>query len=256
VKTLVPSRSEGTAEPTGEPSDGSPPESEVPVPAEAADPTEPGPAVLPLVALVLGVAGSALGVSVIWYFAAIPTGIAAIAVGVIAHRRVTAASDTDPRSRSRAVIGAVLGLVAIVLGISGAIYLPRVMDRADRFIGSVQDDVNENVRLVNNGTQRDVDQLDRTLTRDLERFENQNKADVTGLEQRTSTALATLESRMSTDLKAATTDSKSELTELEASLRADIRALEDVLRSTDATFEGKVSALEARITVIERRLGL
>ena len=108
-------------------------------------------------------------------------------------RRVTPTRALDPRARSRAVIGAVLGLVAILLGISGAIYLPRVMDRADRFIGSVQDDVNKNVALVNNGTQRDVDRLDRTLTRDLLRFENQNKSDVTGFEQRTSAALTKLE---------------------------------------------------------------
>lgn len=233
-----------------------PPETKAPEPDDLAEPAEPGPAVLPLVALVLGVAGCALGLSVIWFFAAIPTGIAAVVVGVVARRRVSAASDMDPRSRSRAVIGAVLGLVAIVLGISGAVYLPRALDRADRFIGSVQDDVNENVALVNDGTQRNVDQLDRTLTRDLKRFEDQNKADVTGLEQRTSAALATLESRMSRDLKIATDDSKAELVALEASLRADIQALEAVLRTTEATFEGKVAALETRVSAIEHQLGL
>ncbi|MGZ8752518.1 MAG: hypothetical protein ACXW1S_06010 [Acidimicrobiia bacterium] len=249
VKTLVRIRSAASDETT----DGSPPEAEAPVPADVAGAAH---AVLPLVALVLGVAGAALGVSVIWYFAAIPTGISAVVVGVIAHRRVARATDSDPRERSRAVIGAVLGLVAIVLGISGALYLPRVMDRADRFIGSVQDDVNENVRLVNNGTQRDVDRLDATLTRDLKRFEDQNKADVTGLEQRTSAALATLEARMAADLKSASADAKTDLDTLETALRADLQALEAALRDTDAKFEGKISALDARITTIERRLGL
>jgi hypothetical protein len=252
VKTLVRNRSAAAAEP----GDGAPPEAEVPEPTGVAEPVDPTHAVLPLVALVLGVAGTALGVSIVWYFAAVPVGIAALAVGVFAHRRVSKDRTADARARSRSVIGAVLGLVAILLGISGAIYLPRVMDRADRFIGSVQDDVNENVRLVNNGTERNVDRLDRTLTRDLLRFENQNKADVTGLEQRTSAALATLEERMSTDLKSATANSKAELTALEASLRADIQALEAALRTSEANFEGRVSALETRISAIEHHLGL
>jgi hypothetical protein len=254
VKTLVPSRSA----PAGSTSDaatddGSPPESEAPVESGS---DAPAHAALPLVALVLGIAGVALGVSVIWYFAAVPIGVAALVIGLIALRRVTTNHDADPKARSRAVIGAVLGLVAILLGISGSIYLPRVMHRADRFIQSVQDDVNDNVRLANNGTQHDVDRLDRTLTRDLLRFENQNKSDVTGLEQRSGVALTTLENRMTEDLKAASATSKADLTSLEHDLRADIDALEAALRTSEADVNGKISALDARVTTIERKLGL
>jgi hypothetical protein len=247
VKTLVRTRFAATSG-----TNGSPPTAVAEaVPAEVAQPVH---APLPLVALVLGVSGVALGLTVIWFFAAIPTGVAALVVGLVAHRRL--AMTADPRARSRAVIGAVLGLVAILLGISGAIFLPRVMDRADHFIGSVQNDVNQNVRLVNNGTQHNVDQLDRTLTRNLHQFEDQNRRDVTGLEQRTAQALTTLEARMSADLTSASASAKADLITSETELRADLRALEAAVGASESDLNGKVSALDVRITKIEHKLGL
>ena len=111
-------------------------------------------------------AGVVLGVTVIWFFAAIPIGVAAVVVGIVARRRV--ASYHDPRAASRATIATALGCVAILLGVTGAIFLPRVMDRADRFLASIQQDVNDDVGLVNDGLSPDVNRLDRTLTRDLD----------------------------------------------------------------------------------------
>ncbi len=83
---------------------------------------------LPLVALVLGIAGVVLGVTVIWFFAAIPVGIVSVATGIVARRRV--ATPHDERAASRATIGTALGCVAILLGITGAYFLQRVVDRA------------------------------------------------------------------------------------------------------------------------------
>src|SRR4029079_9398823 len=55
---------------------------------------------LPLVTLVLGIAGVALGVVVIWYIAAIALGLVAVIVGVVALRRTR--GDADPKERPRA----------------------------------------------------------------------------------------------------------------------------------------------------------
>ena len=184
-----------------------PPDGGAALPTRAATPTH---APLPLVALVLGVAGVGLGVTVIWFFAAIPIGIASVAVGVIARRRVV--PYRDPRAASRATIGTALGCVAILLGVTGAYFLPRVMDRTDRFVGSVQDNVNGNVDLVNNGLSRDVNKLDRTLSHDLHRFELQNRDDLTGLENRTALTMKALEDRLNGDVDLSSVAAKRDLT--------------------------------------------
>lgn len=233
-----------------EPPDASPPEST----SEAGGVAEPGHAPLPLVALVLGAAGVVLGVTVIWFFAAIPIGIAAVIVGVWARGRV--ASYRDPRAASRATIAIALGCVAILLGVTGAFFLPRVMERADRFLGSIQQDVNDDVGLVNNGLSADVNRLDRTLSRDLRRFERDNHRDLRDLEDRTAATLKALEDRMKGDVDAASVAAKRDLTALEVALRADLATAQTDMRSADSSLHDSVAALEARITRIEQELGL
>jgi hypothetical protein len=209
---------------------------------------------LPQVALVLGIAGVVLGVTVFWFFAAIPVGLVSILIGLIARGRIH--SYDDPRAPSRATIGIALGCVAILLGVTGAYFLPRMMDRADRFLGGIQHDVNQNVDLVNNGLTRDVDRLDRTLTRDLDRFERDNHRDVKDLENRTAVTLKALEDRLHGDVDASSSAAKRDLATLESSLRADLRAAQEDLRSADTSLREIVVALEARVARIEKKLGL
>jgi hypothetical protein len=209
---------------------------------------------LPLVALVLGIAGVALGLTVIWFFAAIPIGIVTVAIAIAARRH--ASSYTDARAMPRATVGMALGCVALMLGVSGAIFLPRVIDRWDRFLGSVQQDVNDDVGLVNRGLSRDVSELDRTLTRDLRRFEAQNRADLEQLERRSAATLAALEARLSADVATSSADARRDLQQLETKLTADMRELETSLRAADSTLYGTIGRLDARITAIEKKLGL
>jgi hypothetical protein len=209
---------------------------------------------LPMVALVLGIAGVVLGVTVIWFFAAIPVGIVSVATGIVARRRVATAHDE--RAASRATIGTALGCVAILLGITGAYFLPRVIDRGDRFLGSVQHNVNRNVDLVNGGLSRDVNRLDLTLSRDLDRFERQNRQDLTALENRTALTLRALEERLNTAVDATRESAKSDLTALDRSLRAALAALERSTHDEDAALHSTVGGLDQRITRIEQKLGL
>jgi hypothetical protein len=209
---------------------------------------------LPQVAFVLGIAGVVLGVTVIWFFAAIPVGLVSILVGLVARARIH--SYTDPRSSSRATIGIALGCVAILLGVTGAYFLPRVIDRADRFLGGIQHDVNQNVDLVNNGLTRDVDRLDRTLSRDLDKFERDNHRDLTDLENRTAVTMKALEDRLNKDVNDSRTSAKRDLTTLESSLRADLHTAQEDLRTVDSSLREIVAALEARVARIEKKLGL
>jgi hypothetical protein len=216
--------------------------------------SDPAHAPLPLVALVLGAAGVVLGVTVVWFFAAIPIGIAAVVTGMVARRRI--GSYNDVRAASRATIATALGCVAILLGVTGAIFLPRVMDRADRFLGTIQQNVNNDVGLVNNSLNRDVDRLDLTLSRDLRRFERDNHRDLRDLEDRTAATLKALEDRMKGDVTAASAAARRDLTALETALRADLATAQRDLRTTDSSLSDSIAALEARVTRIERELGL
>jgi hypothetical protein len=223
------------------------------MPPATAGPDEPTHAPLPLVALVLGIAGVALGLTVIWFFAAIPVGIVSIGIGLVARRR--ARTSADPRALSRATIGIALGCVALLLGVSGAYFLPRVIDRWDRFLGSVQQDVNDDVGLVNSGLSRDVSRLDRTLSRDLRRFEAQNRADLRDLERRSAATLAALEARINADVTSGTAAARRDLAQLETRLTEDLEELEAALRASDNALYSTIGRLDARINSIEEQIG-
>jgi len=242
----APTRPAGRADPSGD----SPAEPATGSDAAASAPDRPSS--LPMVALVLGISGMALGLTVIWFFAAIPVGIVSIGIGILARRRVRA--DDDPRALSRATIGTALGCVALLLGVSGAYFLPRVIDRWDAFLDTVQQDVNDDVDLVNGGLSRDVNRLDRTLTRDLRRFEAQNRQDLDALERRTSASLAALEARINTDLSSGAAEARRDLAQLETKLANDVERLEDSLRGADNALYGTIGKLDARITQIERQI--
>ena len=207
---------------------------------------------LPLVTLVLGIAGAALGVVVVWYIAAIVLGIAAVAVGIVALRRARTA--TDPRGHSRATIGMMLGAIAIVLGVSAAILLPHAIDRVDNFFSTMQDDVNHNVDSVNRGLRSDVNNLDRSTARDLRRVERQNKSDLDQLERRSNESLVNLGARLD-KLDAKLTDAeRRDLAALEQSLRDDIRNLDAALRSSSDGLGERVAKLEQQMAELQREL--
>lgn len=226
-----------------------------PGPSGAGDaPTRPAPSALPLVAFVLGLSGVVLGATIVWYFAAFPLGLAAIVVGIVAVRR--AHESPDPRARSRAAIGTVLGFVAIVLAVSAAYMLPRTVDAIDEFFTSMQDDVNANVDSVNDGLRDDVRSLDRTVTRDLDRLEAQNQRDLTEFDNRTAATLGELEARIGESIRQLDTAVGADLTRLEQSLRDDIRALDAALRAAQQDFATQVSAMEARVRRLEQETGI
>ncbi len=87
----------------------------------AADAEGPGTAHtnLPVVTLVLGIAAVTLGVTVVWYLAAIVIGLAAVTSAVIARRRAPLTAGGHPDTRT--TVGAVLGTIAIALGVGAAV---------------------------------------------------------------------------------------------------------------------------------------
>ncbi|MFN8028647.1 MAG: hypothetical protein U0W40_20515 [Acidimicrobiia bacterium] len=225
-----------------------------PVPPEGVGAGSAEVSPLALVAYVLGIAAVVLGVTAVWYFAAIPIGLAAFVVGIVALRRPAPAGDR--RARTRATIGAVLGLVAIILGLCAWYFLPRVVDDVSDFFTDAQNNVNHNVDTVNRGLTADVRSLDRTVTADLKRLETQNREDLAQLEKRSNDSLAQLEARVNAVVDTARGSAKQDLAALEASLREDIRSVEAAFRAADDSFTVQATLFEARIARIEKLLGI
>jgi hypothetical protein len=207
---------------------------------------------LPLVTLVLGIAGASLGVVVIWYLAAFVVGLCAVAVGIVALRRARA--DTDPRAQSRATIGTMLGAIAIVLGVSAALLLPHAVNRVDDFFASLRNEVNHNVNSVNRGLRSDVNRLDRSTARDLRRVERQNRSDLDQLERRSNESLANLSGRLAEVETKLTDAERRDLARLEQSLREDIRNLDAALRSSSDGLGQRVAKLEQEMADLQRAL--
>ncbi len=210
------------------------------------------PSTLPMVTLVLGAAGVALGVTVIWYPAAIVLGVCAVVVGILGLRRTR--EDTDPRGRSRAVIGTMLGGIAVLLGVGAALLLPHAVDRVDNFFSTVQHDVNHNVDAVSRGLRSDVKSLDRSTARDLDRLERQNRSDLAQFEKRSNDSLANLSGRLAGVETKLSDAERRDLTRLEQSLRDDIRNLDSALHSSSDVLGERVAKLEQEMADLQRAL--
>jgi hypothetical protein len=226
-------------------------------PTDATEPDEQPPSAaatstLPLVTLVLGIAGAALGVVVIWYLAAIVVGLAAVVVGLVALRKTRAVEDD--RGQSRATIGAMLGAIALVLGISAAILLPHAMSRVDGFFATLRSEVNHNVTSVNRGLRADVNRLDRSNARDLRRAERQNKSDLDQLEQRTGKTLDDLAGHIAQVETRLTDAERRDLAGLEQSLRADIRNLDAAMHSSSDGLGERIAKLEQEMADLQKAI--
>jgi hypothetical protein len=227
---------------------GTPPVAEDHVaPADAWQPT-----MLPVVTLVLGIAAAALGVSVIWYPAAIALGLGTIVVGAVTMRRTRA--ETDSRVRRNAAVGTMLGALAIVLGACAAFLLPHALDRVDGFFSAVRHDVNHNVDAVSRGLRSDVNSLDRSTTRDLRRLERQNRTDLSVLERRSNDSLANLSSRLEQVETRLSDAERRDLTRLEQSLRQDIRDLDAAMHTSSDSLGERIAKLEQEMADLQRTL--
>jgi hypothetical protein len=68
---------------------------------------------LPVAALILGIVSTSLSLSVVLFYAAIPVGLVAIVIGVLARRRAMTAGQPT----GTATAGLALGVVGVILGL-------------------------------------------------------------------------------------------------------------------------------------------
>jgi F0F1-type ATP synthase membrane subunit c/vacuolar-type H+-ATPase subunit K len=196
-------------------------------------------------AVALGVAGAVLGVTVVWFFAAIPLGLAAAVTGGLALRR----RDIG-RHRTRAVLGTVLGLVAVLLGILSAILLPVIFHRADEALTGVRDDVTAQIDKIDSSLAGDVDRLDLTITRELRNLEQQNHRELTRFQKTSADELHRLERRLAAAEKGLPAQ-QDDLGRLERQLRVELAALGDNTKGAGAAVQTRLEAISARVLALE-----
>jgi hypothetical protein len=204
-----------------------------------------------LFALALGVAGTLLGVTVVWFFAAIPLGLAAVIVGALALR-----GSPVGRARSRAVLGIALGSVALLLGTLSAILVPLAIDRADGALTRARDDVYAQMDQVDSSLASDVDRLDGTITREMRELERQNHRELGQFEETSTAALRQFERRMAAAEKNLPAQQKLDLARLERQLRTELAALNTGMRNDGTATLATMNAMADRIVALETALGL
>jgi hypothetical protein len=205
---------------------------------------------LSLFALALGLAGTVLGVTVVWFFAAIPLGVAAVVTGCLALKRPQIGNH-----RSRAVLGTVLGVVAMLLGVLSAILLPLVLHRADVALTGARDDITAQIDRVDSSLTGDVDRLDGTISRELRQLERQNHRELTQFERTSAAGLRRLERRLEAAERHLSAQS-ADFARLERQLRVELAALATSMKGADVTAQANIDAITARLLALEDQLGL
>jgi hypothetical protein len=220
-----------------------------PPPVDVAGPGV-GTANLAFFSVALGAAGALLGVTVIWFFAAIPVGIAAVVTGMLALGRRHLGGY-----RSRAVLGTVLGIVAIVLGSLSAVFLPIAARELDAAATRVRDDVTGQIDKVDRSIAGDVDRMNTTVSRELREFSRQNRRALRELEGTSNSQLRRLERRLAASEKNLPAQQRIDLDRVARDLRRELAAVDKVTRGADAATQATIAAIVTRVQALEAALG-
>jgi len=106
----------------------------------------PGGSGFAVASLVLGLIGALFGLIPLFFFLSIPAGVLALIFGVVAVRRHRGGAASG---KGMAIAGAILGGLALVLGIVGVVA-----------IGDAANELDQDLQEIEQDFQRDVDQLE------------------------------------------------------------------------------------------------
>lgn len=200
---------------------------------------------LAIAALVLGTMGAVLGATLVWFFLALPLGLAAVVCGAVERRRTR--RRTGGPAGGIVTAGMVLGGVSILLSLAGLAVIPRIEGAAQRLIGITQDDVRTDLEELEASFGATVDRLDETLTNNVETSTDSLERDFEGLERSSAEELAQLEDRVTAIIESVERTTGEDLSSIEAALSEDLASLE-------AAVDSDVRAVTSRVDEFERQL--
>ncbi len=199
-----------------------------------------------IAALVLGTMGAVLGATLVWFFLALPLGLAAIACGTVERRRTR--RRTGGPAGGIVTAGMVLGGISILLSLAGLAVIPRVEGAAERLIDTTQGDVRSDLEELEDAFGATVDRLDRTLTDNVETSTNSLERDFEGLERSSAEELTQLEDRVSEIIESVERTTGEDLSSIETALAEDLASLEAAVREDVAAVTERVDELERQLT--------
>ena len=143
---------------------------------------------LAVASLVLGATSVVLGVTLIWFFLALPLGLAAIVCAVLERRRTR--ERFGRTSGGIVTAGMVLGCIAIPLSFGGLVVVPQLQGAVEETIDLTQEDVSKDLTSVERSFNKSVDDLDRTLSDNVDESTASLESDFKGLEKTSQDELA------------------------------------------------------------------
>ncbi len=207
------------------------------------------PNTLAITAAVLGGLGAVCALSVVWFFVAVPLGIAAIACALVdrRHRR-----NADEPTSGISTVGLVLGVAVLPMALGAFLVIPRVEHVAERAARALQGGVQADLHSLERTTNHNVDSLDSTLTELVNETDRTLSRDAQELERSTSEDLASLEQQLNSSLEEFDRTTTKELEELETSLRRDVELEDNRAASVQTDLRADVDALIAEINELRQ----
>lgn len=204
---------------------------------------------LALTAAVLGGLGAVCALSVVWFFAAIPLGLAAVACALVDRRRRRAIGQDRPASA--ATVGLVLGVAVLPMALGAFLLIPRAEHVAERAASALQGGVREDLDSLERTTTRNVDSLDDTLTELVKETDRGFTDQLRALERSTAEDMRGMERTVRSSVDEADRANAAELERLEASLLEDVQLADARAASMESEMRGEIDQLIAEINQLE-----
>lgn len=191
------------------------------------------------------------GLTVVWFFAAVPFGLFAVACAVWDRGRHTRAHDGTQVSTA-STVALTLGLAVLPLAASTFVLVPRVESVAQRAAGAMQSGVERDLESLEHTTTKNVNALNSTLTGLVTVTNDQWTENLKELEQVTTTNMTSLEHEMRMIVQEVTRTASVELQRLEAAVAEDVRIADQRAASIQAQLEEQIRLLIHRLEQLER----
>lgn len=218
-------------------------------------PVEPANA-LAVVSLTLGGLAVALGVTLVWFFLALPFGLIAVACALAERRRTK--HRTGRRAGGIVTAGLVLGLASIPIALGGLVVIPRAQDFVGESVRDANGVVAEDLDSLERSFRRNVDALDRTLSENVDQSTQSLSEDFSQLESSSQAELDEAVQALRQIISELERTTQADLTQLEESVSADIEEerriiaqIDGELRTALGDSRAEVERLKARVEALE-----
>jgi len=191
------------------------------------------------------------GLTVVWFFAAVPFGLFAVACAVVDRRRHRRAGDGTQASAA-STVALTLGLAVLPLAASTFVLVPRVESVATRAAGAMQGGIERDLESLEHTTTKNVNALNSTLTGLVTVTNDQWTENLQELEHVTTDNMTSLEHELRAIVDQISRTASVELQRLEAAVAEDVKIVDQRAASIQAGLEEQIRQLLLRLDHLER----